>query len=184
VLTQRLTKLFHIVGRPGVPISNELPSSWWSPKIGLHLLLRAHITWTSSNDRVQHNISTTETKVAVSLHLHHAPQAVMLECRLEILSNYSSSENLAHLNMQPTNGDQCNDVLANDTYLVGFVKELTTWYLAGGSLGLICIKPILSYNSFSKLSFKFLFFKGRNNPQILHSCKLCSTGRNLTKLEQ
>jgi hypothetical protein len=27
-----------------VPISNELPSSWWSPEIGLHLLLRAHIT--------------------------------------------------------------------------------------------------------------------------------------------
>jgi hypothetical protein len=26
-----------------VPISNELPSSWWSPEIGLHLLLRAHI---------------------------------------------------------------------------------------------------------------------------------------------
>jgi hypothetical protein len=27
-----------------VPICNELPSSWWSPEIGLHLLLRAHIT--------------------------------------------------------------------------------------------------------------------------------------------
>jgi hypothetical protein len=27
-----------------VPISNELPSSWWSPEIGLHLLLRAHIS--------------------------------------------------------------------------------------------------------------------------------------------
>jgi hypothetical protein len=27
-----------------VPISNELPSSWWSPEIGLHLLLCAHIT--------------------------------------------------------------------------------------------------------------------------------------------
>jgi hypothetical protein len=26
-----------------VPISNELPSSWWSPEIGLHLLLHAHI---------------------------------------------------------------------------------------------------------------------------------------------
>jgi hypothetical protein len=26
-----------------VPISNELPSSWWSPEIGLHLLLCAHI---------------------------------------------------------------------------------------------------------------------------------------------
>jgi ribonuclease HI len=27
-----------------VPICNELPSSWWSPEIGLHLLLRAHIS--------------------------------------------------------------------------------------------------------------------------------------------
>jgi hypothetical protein len=50
------------------------------------------VTWTSSNDRVQHITNTAETKVAVSLHLHHAPQAVMLECRLEILSTYSFSE--------------------------------------------------------------------------------------------
>jgi hypothetical protein len=33
------------------------------------------------------------------------------------------------------NGGQYNDVLANDTYLVAVVKELTTCYLAGGSLG-------------------------------------------------
>jgi hypothetical protein len=26
-----------------VPICSELPSSWWSPEIGLHLLLHAHI---------------------------------------------------------------------------------------------------------------------------------------------
>jgi hypothetical protein len=63
-------------------------------------------------------------------------------------------------------------------------KNYSTWYLAGGSLRLICIKPILSYISFSKLSCKILDLKGRNNPQILHSCKLCSTGRNSTKLEQ
>jgi hypothetical protein len=63
----------------------------------------------------------------------------------------------------PMNGGQYNDVLANDTYLVAVVKKLTTWYLAGGSLGLICINPILSYNFFSKLSFKILVFKGRNN---------------------
>jgi hypothetical protein len=44
---------------------------------------------------------TTETKVVVSLHLHHAPQEVMLVCKLEILSTYSSSEEPAHLNMQP-----------------------------------------------------------------------------------
>jgi hypothetical protein len=27
-----------------MPICNELPSSWWSPEIGLHLLPRAHIS--------------------------------------------------------------------------------------------------------------------------------------------
>jgi hypothetical protein len=53
---------------------------------------------------------------------------------------------------------QYNDVLVNDTYLVAVVKELSTWYLAGGSFGLICIKPILTYNSFLKLSFKILYF--------------------------
>jgi hypothetical protein len=63
------------------------------------------------------------------------------------------------------NGGQYNDVLANDTYLVAVVKELTTRYLAGGCPGLICIKPILSYNSFSKLSFKILVFKGQNIPK-------------------
>jgi hypothetical protein len=30
-----------------VPICNELPSSWWSPEIGLHLLLHAHINVTT-----------------------------------------------------------------------------------------------------------------------------------------
>jgi hypothetical protein len=59
------------------------------------------VTWTSSNDRVQYITNTAETKVAVSLHLHHVPQAVMLVCRLKILSTYSSSEEPAHLNMQP-----------------------------------------------------------------------------------
>jgi hypothetical protein len=48
----------------------------------------------------------------------------MLECRLEILSTYSSSENPALLNMQPHEWGQYNDVLANDTYLVDIVKEL------------------------------------------------------------
>jgi hypothetical protein len=143
------------------------------------------VTWTRSNDRVQHITNTTETKVPVSLHLHHAPHAVMLVCRLEILSTYSSSEYPAYLNMQPHEwGSVHNDVLANDTYLVAVVKELTTSYLAGGSLGLICIKPLLSYNSFSKLSFKKFVYKGQNNPQILHSCKLSRTRRNSTKSEQ
>jgi hypothetical protein len=46
----------------------------------------------------------------------------MLECRLEILSNYSS-EYPAHLNMQPHEWGQYNDVLANETYLVAVVKK-------------------------------------------------------------
>ena len=54
----------------------------------------------------------------MSLHLLHAPQAVMLECKLEILTKYSSSEKPAHLNMQPHKRGQYNDVLANDTYMV------------------------------------------------------------------
>jgi hypothetical protein len=102
-------------------------------------------SWTSSNDRVQHNINTTENKVAVSLHLHHVPQADMLECRLEILSNYSSSEWPAHLNMQPHEwgsvqwctgkwhifGGCCEQTILHDIWLV--------------DLWLICIKQVLSY---------------------------------------
>jgi hypothetical protein len=34
-----------------MPISNELLSSWWSPEIGLHLLLRAHITGCHPSNR-------------------------------------------------------------------------------------------------------------------------------------
>jgi hypothetical protein len=83
----------------------------------------------------------------------------MLECRLEILS-LTPHQNILHIWIcSPINGGQYNDVLANDTYLVAIVKELSTWYLAGGSFGLIFIKPILSYNSFSKLSFKVLYFQ-------------------------
>jgi hypothetical protein len=83
----------------------------------------------------------------------------MLECRLEILS-LTPHQNILHIWIcSPMNGGQYNDVLSNDTYLVAVVRELTTWYLAGGSLGLICIMPILSYNSFSKLSFKILYFQ-------------------------
>jgi hypothetical protein len=59
-------------------------------------------------------------------HLYHVPQADMLECRLKIPTNYSSSENPAHLTLQPHKGDQYNDVLANDPYLVAIVKRLLT----------------------------------------------------------
>jgi hypothetical protein len=101
----------------------------------------------------------------MSLHLHQVPQAAMLECKLEILILvFYSKWKPARLNMQAQRG-QYNDVLANDTYLVAVVRSLSTWYLASGSHRLICIKPVLSYNSFTKPSFKVLFFsKGRNNP--------------------
>ena len=61
--------------------------------------------------------------------------------------------------MQPHKGGQYNDVLANDTYLVAVVKDLATCYLAGGSLGYICIKPILSYFE-SRFYFEDFIFKG------------------------
>jgi hypothetical protein len=40
--------------------------------------------------------------------------------------------------------------------------------MAGGSHRLICIKPILSYNSLQKLPFKILVYKGQDNPHTLH----------------
>jgi hypothetical protein len=58
----------------------------------------------------------------MSLHLHHVPQADMLECRLEILLSFLIRIKPARLNMQPQRG-QYNHVLANDTYLVAFVKK-------------------------------------------------------------
>ena len=48
--------------------------------------------------------------------------------------------------MQPQmNGDQYNDVLANDTYLVAVVKRLYYMIFGWWGFGLICIKPTLSY---------------------------------------
>ena len=58
--------------------------------------------------------------VIASLHLQHAPQAVMLVCRLEILTLHSSSEEPAHLIMQPQ--------------VWGSVQWCTgKWHLFGGS---------------------------------------------------
>jgi hypothetical protein len=51
------------------------------------------------------------------------PQADMLEYRLEIPTNYSSSEKPVRLNMQPQRGNY-NNILANDTYMVAVVKRL------------------------------------------------------------
>jgi hypothetical protein len=65
----------------------------------------------------------------MSLHLQQVPKADMLECRLDIPTNYSSSEKPACLNMHPQRG-QYNNVLANDTCMVVVVKEL--YYMAFG----------------------------------------------------
>jgi hypothetical protein len=47
----------------------------------------------------------------------------MLECRLEILQIVPHLNKPAGLNMQPQRG-QYNNVLANNIYLVAFVKRL------------------------------------------------------------
>jgi hypothetical protein len=57
-----------------------------------------------------------------------------VECRLEILLNVPHPNKPAHSNMQPQRG-QYNNVLANDTYLVAFVKILN--YMLFGLVDLI-----------------------------------------------
>ena len=52
------------------------------------------------------------------VHLGASRKLEIGQCKLEILTNYSSSEKPAHLNMQPHKWGQYNDVLANDTYMV------------------------------------------------------------------
>jgi len=81
----------------------------------------------------------------MSLHHLHAPQADMLECKLEILINYSSSEKPAHWNMQPHKWRSVQ-WCTGKWHLYGgcIVEQLATWYLAGG-VWAICIKPVLSY---------------------------------------
>jgi hypothetical protein len=80
--------------------------------------------------------NTTEIK-AMSHHLQQVPQAVMLECRLETSSTYSSSEKPTRLNMYPQSG-QYNNVLANDTCLVDVEKRLYYmtfgWWISKASL--------------------------------------------------
>jgi hypothetical protein len=66
----------------------------------------------------------------MSLHLHQVPQADMFECKLEILLVVPyPNKKPARLNMQPQRG-QYNNVLANDTYLVTFMKIL--YYMISG----------------------------------------------------
>jgi hypothetical protein len=59
----------------------------------------------------------------MSLHLHQVPQADMLELSSRSYSWFLTQIKPARLNMQPQRG-QYNNVLANDTYLVAFVKRL------------------------------------------------------------
>ena len=90
------------------------------------------VSWTSSNKQIIQEVAA-ENNIAWSLHLLHVPQAVMLECRLEILTNYSSSEKPAHLNMQPHKWGSVQ-WCTGKWHLYGgcFVEYLTTWYLASG----------------------------------------------------
>ena len=58
----------------------------------------------------------------------------MLECKLEILFNYSPSEEPARLNMQPQ-GSQYGKVLASDTMVDFIGKTNTTCIFGWWSLG-------------------------------------------------
>jgi hypothetical protein len=82
----------------------------------------------------------------------------MLVCRLEILTLHSSSEEPAHWIMQPQVWGSVQWCTGKWHYLVAVVKDLATCYLAGGSLGYICIKPILSYLS-QDFNSKVLFWR-------------------------
>jgi hypothetical protein len=63
--------------------------------------------------------------------------------------------------MQPQRG-QYNIVLANDTYLVAFVKKTILYDIwLGGSQRLICIKPILSYKLLQKSFYQNFIYEGQ-----------------------
>jgi hypothetical protein len=53
----------------------------------------------------------------------------------------------------------------------------------GGSQRLICIKPILSYNTFQNPFLKNLVYKDQDNPHTLHTDRYVVSGRNSTKFE-
>jgi hypothetical protein len=65
-----------------------------------------------------------ESIMAMSLHLHHVPQADKLECRLEILQIVPHPKNLHISICSPNKRGQYNNILAIDTYLVAVVKRL------------------------------------------------------------
>jgi hypothetical protein len=61
----------------------------------------------------------------MSLHLHHVPQADMLECRLEILLVVPYPNKTCTFEYPALiKKGQYNNLLANDTYLVAVVKRL------------------------------------------------------------
>jgi hypothetical protein len=108
----------------------------------------------------------------MSLHLHHVPQADMLECRLEILLNVPHPKNL-HVWICSPRGVSTTTYWQMTHIWWHLWKYYTTWHMAGGSHRLICIKPILFIKVFVKLSFKILVYKGQDNRHTLH------TGQNV-----
>ena len=113
-------------------VSNSTRWSW----VHKTKLTTCIVTWTSLNNRVQHKTNTAKIKVAVSLHLHHAPQADMLECRLEILTKSlllwvaCTFEYAA-----PMKGISTMMYWQMTHIWWQLWKDYTTWYLAGGVLG-------------------------------------------------
>jgi hypothetical protein len=103
----------------------------------------------------------------MSLHLHHVPQADMLECRLEILLIVPHPKNL-HVWICSPRGVSTTTYWQMTHIWWHLWKDYTTWHLAGGSHRLICIKPILSYNLCKTFLIKILVYKGQNNPHTLH----------------
>jgi hypothetical protein len=81
----------------------------------------------------------------------------MLVCRLEILTLHSSSEEPAHLIMQPHEWGSVQ-WCTGKWHIFGGSCERTSYMLFGWWIsGLICIKPILSY-TFQNFLFKILNF--------------------------
>jgi hypothetical protein len=93
--------------------------------------------------------------VAISFHLHHVPQADMLECRLEILLIVPHLKTYTFEYAAPNKRGQYNNILANDTYLVAVMKRLYYMIFGWWISWLVCIKPILSYNPLQNFLSKF-----------------------------
>jgi hypothetical protein len=120
----------------------------------------------------------------MSLHLYHVPRADMLECRLEILLVVPYPNKNLHVWICSPRGVSTTTYWQMTHIWWHLWKDYTTWPLAGGSHRLICIKPILSYNTFQNPFIKILFMKGWNNPHTLHTGRYVVSGQNSTKLEQ